>query len=80
MKFLVTHEQIETARSKLAEAGFPISGKSGAVEKDGYRIGYSLDGGLLILRVLAKPKFVPMMVVKARIRSVLALERIRESG
>jgi len=35
MKFRVTSEQLEAARAKLAEAGFPISGDSGAIEKDG---------------------------------------------
>ncbi|MBA3973807.1 MAG: hypothetical protein C0504_06265 [Candidatus Solibacter sp.] len=78
MKFRVTPEQVEAARSKLAEAGFPISGDSGTVEKNGYRIGYSLSDGILILQVLTKPRFVPMMAVKARIRSVLANEMIWE--
>ncbi len=72
MKFRVTPEQIEAARSKLAEAGFPISGDSGAVEKDGYRIGYSLSEGLLTLEVQAKPRMIPMWVVTSRIRSVMA--------
>lgn len=76
MKFRVTLEQVEAARAKLAEAGFSISGDSGAVEKDGYRIGYSLVGGVLILDVLAKPRFVPMVAVKARVRSLLAEEGI----
>ncbi len=64
----------------MAEAGFPLSGDSGAIEKDGYRIGYALTDGVLLLEVLAKPRFVPLMAVKAKIRSVLAHERIRESG
>lgn len=80
MRFRVTPEQVEAARARLAETGFPISGESGAIEKDGYRIGYALTAGVLILDVLAKPRFVPMMAVKARIRSVLAHERIREFG
>jgi hypothetical protein len=42
MRFRVTPEQVDAARSKLEEAGFPISGESGTVERDGYRIGYSL--------------------------------------
>lgn len=80
MKFRVTPAQIEAAKSKLAEAGFPISGDSGAVENDGYRIGYSLAAGVLLLEVLAKPRFVPMMVVKAKIRSLLAGEAISDEG
>lgn len=80
MKFRVTPEQVEAARAKLAETGFPISGDSGAVEKDGYRIGYSLVGGVLILEVLAKPRFVPMIAVKARIRSMLAKKGIQKSA
>lgn len=78
IKFRVTSEQVEAARSKLAEAGFPISGDSGSVEKDGYRIGYSLSGGILLLQVLAKPRFVPILAVRARIRSMLAREGIHE--
>jgi len=83
MKFRVTPEQVEAARSKLAIAGFPISGDSGAVENEGYRIGYSLTDGALVLEVLAKPRFVPMIAVKAKIRSVLSQEgmsEIRSSG
>ncbi len=80
MKFAVTPEQVEAARAKLAEAGFPISGDSGAVEKGGYRIAYALTDRVLLLDVLAKPRFVPMMVLKARIRSVLAGEGISELG
>lgn len=80
MKFRVTLEQVETARAKLAEAGFPMTGESGAIEKDGYLIGYALADGVLVLEVLDKPRFVPLMVVEARIQSVLALKRIRESG
>lgn len=79
MKFRVTPEQVEAARSKLAEAGFPISGESGAIEKDGYRIGYSFSDGVLVLQVLTKPRFVPLVAVKARIRSVLAKEGVREA-
>jgi hypothetical protein len=80
MKFRVTPEQIEAARSKLAEAGFPISGESGVVEKDGYRIGYTLVDGVLVLELLSKPRIVPMRIVKSRIRAVLAGERIVEQG
>ena len=80
MKFRVTPEQVEAARSKLAEAGFPIPGESGAVEQDGYRIGYSLVDGVLTLQVLAKPRIVPMRIVKSRIRSVLARESIVEQA
>ncbi|HNY40260.1 MAG TPA: hypothetical protein PKJ41_07690 [Bryobacteraceae bacterium] len=80
MKFHVTPEQIEVARAKLAEKGFPIIGESGAVEKDGYRIGYTFSDAILVLQVRAKPRFVPMMVVKAKIRSVLAGEGISEFG
>ncbi len=80
MKFHVTPEQIEAARSKLAEEGFPISSESGAIENDGYRIGYSFAGGALILQVFAKPRFVPIIAVKAKIRSLLAGEGISEVG
>ena len=76
MRFRVTPEQVEDARAKLAEAGFPISGESGAIEKDGYRIGYTLAEGELILKVEAKPRIVPMWLVKSRIRSALAKEGI----
>jgi hypothetical protein len=79
MKFRGTAEQIEAAKAKLAEAGFPITSESGAIEKDGYRIGYTLSDGLLILQVLAKPRLVPMIAVKAKIRSVLAQEGVAES-
>ena len=79
-RFSVAPAQIEAARTRLAEAGFPLSGDSGAIEKDGYRIGYALTDRVLLLDVLAKPRFVPLMAVKARIRSVLAQERIRELG
>lgn len=77
MKFHVTPEQVEAARAKLAEAGFPITGESGAVEKDGYRIAWALSDGLLILQVLSKPRFVPLIAVKARIRSLCAREEGR---
>lgn len=80
MEFRVSTEQIEAARSKLAETGFAISGKSGAIEKDGYRIGYSLVDGMLTLQVLLKPRFVPMKAVSARIRSVLTRESMTESA
>jgi len=80
MKFAVTPAQVEAARSRLAEAGFPISGDPGAIEKDGYRIGYALAEGLLLLEVLAKPRFVPLIAVKARIRSMLAGQGISEVG
>lgn len=80
MEFRVTPGQVEAARSKLAEAGFPISGESGAIQREGYRIGYSLAAGILLLKVLAKPRFVPMIAVRARIRSVLAKEGIAESA
>ncbi len=80
MKFAVTPAQVEAARSGLAEAGFPLSGDSGAIENDGYRIGYALIAGVLLLEVLAKPRFVPMMAVKAKLRSVLAGEGISEVG
>jgi len=78
MKFRVTLEQVDAARAELANAGFLISGESGAIEKDGYRIGYSLDGWVLILEIQAKPRFVPMMAVRARIRSLLKREGISE--
>ncbi|HNY42597.1 MAG TPA: hypothetical protein PKJ41_19505 [Bryobacteraceae bacterium] len=78
MKFRVTPEQVEAAKSKLAEAGFRISGDSGALEKDGYRIGYSLADGLLTLEVQAKPRIVPMWAVKSRVRSALAEEGLME--
>lgn len=78
MKFRVTPEQIEAARSKLAEAGFPIAGESGAIEKDGYRIGCALGDGVLVLEVFDKPRFVPMIAVKTKIRSLLAGEGISE--
>jgi hypothetical protein len=80
MKFSVTPEQVEAARTKLAEAGFPLSGDSDAIEKNGYRIGCTLSDGVLLLQVLAKPRFVPMMAVKAKIRSLLAGEGISESA
>lgn len=76
MKFHVTREQVEAARNKLAEAGFPISGESGAIENDGYRIGYSFSDGVLILQVLTKPRFVPLIALKAKVRSLLAAEGI----
>ncbi|MBE0658119.1 MAG: hypothetical protein IH602_10540 [Bryobacteraceae bacterium] len=76
MRFRVTPEQIEAARAKLAKAGFPMSGESGAIEKDGYRIEYTLAEGELILRVEAKPCIVPMWLVMSRIRSALAKEGI----
>lgn len=80
MKFCVTPEQTEAAKTKLAEAGFPIVGDSGAVEKDGYRIGYSLAGGVLVLDVQAKPRMVPMWVVKSRIRSVMEKQSILQQA
>ena len=80
MKFRATPEQVEAARSRLAEAGFPLSGDSGAVDKDGYRHGYALIGEVLILEVLSKPRIVPMWVVKVRIRSLLARESIDEQA
>lgn len=78
MKFAVTAAQIGVARAKLAEAGFNLAGDTGVLQKDGYRIGYAVEQGRLILDLLAKPRFVPMMVVKARIRSVLPRECIFE--
>ena len=80
MKFRVTSEQVEAARSRLAEAGFPILGDSGAVEEDGYRIGYSLVGRVLVLEVQAKPRMVPMRVVKSRIRSVMEKQSILQQA
>jgi hypothetical protein len=76
MKFRVAPEQVKAARAKLTEAGFPISGESGAVEKDGYRIGYSLAGGVLILEIQAKPRIVPMWAVKSRVSAALSQEGI----
>lgn len=80
MKFRVTPEQVEAAKAKLADAGFPISGDSCAVDKDGYRIGYALSNEVLSLQVFAKPRLVPMIAEKARIRSMLADEGISEAG
>ena len=79
MKFRVTPEQVEAARAKLAEAGFPITGESGALEKDGYRIGYTLSDGALLLEVLAKPRLVPVGMVRSKIRTLLASEGIVEA-
>lgn len=55
MKFRGTPEQVKAARAraKLAEAGFPIFGESRAIEENGYRIGYWLSDGVLIMEVLA---------------------------
>jgi hypothetical protein len=47
-------------------------GDSGSVVKDGYRIGYSLVGRVLVLEVHAKPRFVPMSFIRGKIRNVLA--------
>jgi len=47
---------------------------------DGYRIGYAVEQGRLILDLLAKPRLVPMMVVKAKIRSVLPKKGSRSWG
>jgi len=79
MKFRVTPEQVEAAIAKLAEARFPISGESEAIEKDGYRIGCAVTDGSLKLEFLAKPRFVPMMAVKAKVRSMLTREGISEA-
>lgn len=76
MKFQVTPEQVQAVRAKLADAGFPISGESGTVGKGGYRIGYSFSDGILVLQVLAKPRFVSMIAVSAWVRSILAKEGI----
>jgi hypothetical protein len=78
MRFAVTPAQIGAARAKLAEAGFNLAGDTGVLQKDGYRIGYAVEQGRLILDLLAKPRFVPMMVVKVKIRSALASEEISE--
>jgi hypothetical protein len=78
MKFAVTPAQVEAARSRLSEAGYPLSGDAGTVEQDGYRIGYTLEHGLLLLELFAKPRFVPMLAVKAKIRSLLSREGISE--
>lgn len=80
MKFAVTPTQIRGARAKLAEAGFNLAGDTGVLQKDGYRIGYAVEQGWLILDLLAKPRFVPVMVVKAKIRLMLAGEGISEVG
>lgn len=79
MKFRVTPEQVEAARAKLAEAGFPITGESGALEMDGYRIGYTFSDGALLLEVLAKPRLVPVGMVRSKIRTLLASEGIVEA-
>ena len=79
MKFRVTAEQIEAAKDKLAEAGFPITGESGAIEKDGYRIGYTFSDAILVLQVLAKPRLVPVGMVRSKIRTLLASEGIVEA-
>lgn len=78
IKFRITPEQIEAASSKLAEAGLSISGNSGSVEREGYRIGYSLSDGVLILEVHAKQRIVPMRVVRSRVRAALSGERLVE--
>jgi hypothetical protein len=80
MKFAVTAAQIGVARARLAEAGFNLAGDTGVLQKDGYRIGYAVEEGRLILDLLAKPRFVPLMVVKAKIRSMLAGEGMTELG
>ncbi|HPT28871.1 MAG TPA: hypothetical protein PLZ95_20790 [Bryobacteraceae bacterium] len=80
MRFPVTPAQVEAARSRLAQAGYPLSGDSGAIAKDGYLIGYALTDGVLILEVLVKPRFVPMLAVKAKIRSMLAMECLAETA
>ncbi len=64
----------------MADRGFPLSGDTGTVEKNGYRIGYALTNGVLLLEVLAKPRLAPMMAVKAKIRAMLAGEEISEFG
>ncbi len=48
--------------------------------KDGYRIGHLLAYGVLQLQVLDKQRFVPMLAVKAKIRSMLAMECIAEAA
>lgn len=80
MRFRVTPDQVEAAGAKLAAAGFPIMGESGAIEKDGYRIGYSVVDRVLTLQVLVKPRFVPIIAVKAKIRSLLTKGCIAESA
>jgi len=80
MKFRVTPAQIGVARAKLAEAGFNLAEDTGVLQKDGYRIGYAVEQERLILDLLAKPRFVPMLALKAKIRSMLAGQGISELG
>jgi hypothetical protein len=72
MKFLVTPAQIEVAREKLAEAGFNLAGDTGVLQKDGYRIGYAVEQGRLILDLLANPTEV--------LRSTTGLSRLEMDG
>ncbi len=58
----------------------PNTGDTGILEKDGYRIGHAVAEGVLLRELLAKPRFLPMMAVKAKIRFVLAGEGISEVG
>lgn len=78
MKFAVTPAQIGVAREKLAEAGFNLSGDTGVLQKDGYRIGYALSDGVLTLDLLAKPRLVLAGMVRSKIRALLASEGISE--
>jgi hypothetical protein len=80
MKFTVTPAQIGVARARLAEAGFSPVEDIGVRQKDGYRVGDAVEHGRLILDLLAKPRFVPMMAVKAKIRSAFASEGVSEWG
>ena len=76
----MTPVKIGVVREKLAEAGFNLDGENGVLQKDGYRIGYPVEKGRPVLELLAKPRFVPQMAVKAKIRSMLAGEGISELG
>ncbi|MBE0660329.1 MAG: hypothetical protein IH602_21730 [Bryobacteraceae bacterium] len=78
MKFAVPPAQIGVARARLAEAAFNLAGDTGVLQKDGYRVGCAVEQGRLILDLLAKPRFVPVIAVKAKIRSMLAGEGVTE--
>lgn len=78
LSFAVSEAQVAAARRKLLEAGFDLVGDVGVIERDSYRIGYQISGGVLVLALLAKPRFVPAGVVRAKIRSLLGSQGIVE--
>lgn len=81
MDFIVTRGQLEDARKRLGEAGFNIIGDVGTVKEKGFVVSYSYNepAARLTLVLEKKPMFIPVSVIKGKVRKALADEGIKEA-